>query len=283
MLSYRHIFHAGNHADLLKHLTLVLTLDYYLRKDKPFWYIDTHAGAGLYRLDSTQAQKNREFSSGIEHLWKTSTGLPDTFTTYLELIHKANPSGKLVQYPGSPWFAAQMLRKTDQLRLFELHPADYQVLQNLLAQDKRSQVYSKDGLHGSQSLLPPAPRRAVTLIDPSYEIKSDYDAVVETLLKAHKRFASGTYLLWYPVVSRLRVQQMIENLQASHIPDILQIEFCPLPDGKDRGMTGSGMLIINPPWLLTRQMQGILPWLVQNTGYPDSAHFTLRQISPEKH
>lgn len=283
MLSYRHIFHAGNHADLLKHLTLVLTLGYYLRKDKPFWYIDTHSGAGIYPLDSIQAQKNREFSSGISQLWHTSAALPEYFDSYLELIHKANPSGKLQQYPGSPWLAAQMLRKMDQLRLFELHPADYQTLHALLSEHKSAQVYQKDGLKTLPTLLPPTTRRAVILIDPSYEIKADYDTVLDTLHKAHKRFATGTYLLWYPVVSRQRIQQMLKKLQASHIPDILQIEFCPRPDGEHQGMTGSGMIVINPPWLLAQQMQQILPWLLQNTGSPETTHFTLQQISPEKH
>ncbi len=282
MLSYRHAFHAGNHADLIKHLTLVLTLDYFLRKDKPFWYIDTHAGAGAYTLASTEAQKNREFSSGIQPLWEMGTALPEAFQPYLELIRQANPAGKLKQYPGSPWLAARMLRSTDQLRLFELHPTDHQALNNLLAQNQRIQISQQDGLKGLLSLLPPPPRRAVTLIDPSYEIKSDYDTVVETLIKAHKRFATGTYLLWYPVVSRQRVKQIFATLQASRIPDILQIEFCPLADGKNQGMTGSGMFVINPPWLLAQQMQTILPWLTLHTGNPDSAHFTLQQVNPEK-
>lgn len=282
MLSYRHVFHAGNHADLIKHLTLVLTLDYYLRKDKPFWYIDTHAGAGTYALGCAEARKNREFSTGIQYLWKTAELLPEPFQHYLELIRQANPDGKLAQYPGSPWLAARMLRNADQLRLFELHPTDYQALANVLVQDKRIQISQKDGLKSLPGLLPPPPRRAVTLIDPSYEIKSDYAAVVATLIKAHQRFATGSYLLWYPVVSRQRVRQMFEALQASRIPDILQIEFCPLPDGKQQGMTGSGMFVINPPWLLAQHMQTILPWLVQNTGCPDSAHFTLQQVNPEK-
>lgn len=282
MLSYRHVFHAGNHADLIKHLTLVLTLEYYLRKDKPFWYIDTHAGAGLYSLASTEAQKNREFTGGIGHLWDTEIPLPEFLSTYMALLHSANPSGKLKQYPGSPWLAAQMLRKTDRLRLFELHPTDFQVLEQCMGQDKRIQINRKDGLKSIINLLPPPSRRAVILIDPAYEIKNEYDTVIETLARAHKRFATGTYLLWYPIVSRQRVQLMSANLQASRIPDILQIEFSPLPDGESRGMTGSGMFIINPPWLLAQQMRVVLPWLTQHTAYTDSAHYTLQQLTPER-
>lgn len=282
MLSYRHAFHAGNHADIIKHLTLVLTLEYYLRKDKPFWYIDTHSGSGFYRLSSSKAQKNREFTSGLQHLWGNKSA-PEQLSTYQNLIRQANPDNKLEYYPGSPWLAARMLRKTDQLRLFELHPADFRNLDELLCKDKRVQIKQKDGLKGLTGLLPPPSRRAVTLIDPSYELKDDYSAVVEALIKAHKRFATGAYLLWYPVVSRQRVTQMLRALQASNIPDILQIEFCPLPDDdNNRGMTGSGMFAINPPWLLARQMQEILPWLVEHMTAGAPAHYTLQQISPEK-
>lgn len=282
MLSYRHAFHAGNHADVIKHLTLVLTLEYYLRKDKPFCYIDTHAGSGFYRLGSTEAQKNREFATGIQQLWEQAC-IPEQLAAYLNLVRLANPTGKLEHYPGSPWIAAQMLRKTDQLRLFELHPADFQALDSLLGKSKRIHIQQTDGLKGLHSLLPPPPRRAVTLIDPSYELKTDYSAVVETLTKAHKRFDSGTYLLWYPVVSRQRAQQMLHDLQASGIPDIVQIEFCPLQDSNNMGMTGSGMFVINPPWLLAQQMREILPWLAEHMSTSTSAaHYTVQQISPEK-
>lgn len=281
MLSYRHAFHAGNHADVIKHLTLVLTIEYYLHKDKPFWYVDTHSGSGLYPLGSHEAQKNREFTSGIQQLWESSS-IPETVSGYLNLIHRINPDNQLAYYPGSPWLAAQLLRKTDHLHLFELHPADFQTLHGLLGQDKRVRVNKQDGLKGLQGLLPPPTRRAVVLIDPSYELKNEYTAVVETLINAHKRFSTATYLLWYPVVARQRVTQMIRDLQASGIPNILQIEFCPLADDHNRGMTGSGMFVINPPWLLARQMQELLPWLAEHMSTDTHAHFTLQQTSPEK-
>ncbi|HRJ53939.1 MAG TPA: 23S rRNA (adenine(2030)-N(6))-methyltransferase RlmJ [Candidatus Thiothrix moscowensis] len=280
MLSYRHAFHAGNHADVLKHLTLSLTLDYYCQKDKPFWYIDTHAGSGFYRLNSAEAQKNREFDAGIQPIWQAAE-IPACASRYIDLIRQANPDNTLKHYPGSPWLAAQLLRKTDALHLFELHPADYQHLHKQLGDDKRVRINKQDGLTGLIGLLPPTPRRAVTLIDPSYELKTDYTLVIETLLKAYKRFATGTYLLWYPVIDRQRVQQMSRKLQASQIPDILQIELCPQEDSNKLGMTGSGMFVINPPWVLGKQMQELLPWMVEhmNTG---AARYTLQQISPEK-
>lgn len=262
MLSYRHAFHAGNHADVLKHLVLVLTLDYYRRKDKPFWYIDTHAGAGLYALHTAEAQKNREYHNGIQTLWAANDA-PANVEPYLTLLRQLNPQGSLQHYPGSPWFAAQLLRPQDQLRLFELHPSDFTKLKATLGADKRVRIEKHDGLAGLIGLLPPAPRRAVTLIDPSYELKTDYTAVISTLQKAHQRFATGTYLLWYPVVERQRVAQMHKALLQSGIPDILQVEFCLQPDNTALGMTGSGLFILNPPWVLAEHMRQALPWLNQ--------------------
>lgn len=280
MLSYRHAFHAGNHADVLKHLVLVLTLDYYQRKDKPFWYIDTHAGSGLYRLSSAESQKMGEFAQGIQTLWNASH-LPDDLQPYLRLIHELNPQQVLEYYPGSPWLAAQLLRQYDQLRLFELHPNDFTTLDNNLGHDKRIRISKQDGLKGLLGLLPPITRRAVTLIDPSYELKSDYVDVVTTLAKAHQRFATGTYLLWYPVIERQRVSQMIKGLQQTGIAGILQLEYCPLADSTGLGMTGSGLFVINPPWLLAGQMQTLLPWLNQQMAAANG-HFTVAYITPEK-
>lgn len=280
MLSYRHAFHAGNHADVLKHLVLVSTLDYYLRKDKPFCYIDTHAGSGLYRLGSAEAQKTREFASGIQTLWAVRD-IPEAVQTYLHLIRQLNPTPQLQQYPGSPWLAAQLLRPADPLHLFELHPADGKALGKLLGQDKRVRINQQDGLKGLLSLLPPVSRRAVTLIDPSYELKTDYQEVITTLIKAHQRFATGTYLLWYPVIARQRIKQMVQGLQNARIADILQIEFCPQADSEGLGMTGSGMFVINPPWVLAEQMRTTLPWLNQQMAQ-GRGHYTVTQITPEK-
>ncbi|MGB3916946.1 23S rRNA (adenine(2030)-N(6))-methyltransferase RlmJ [Thiothrix litoralis] len=280
MLSYRHAFHAGNHADVIKHLVLVLTLDYYQRKDKPFWYIDTHAGSGLYRLSSAESQKTREFAHGIQTLWNASD-LPDELLPYVNLIRSLNPPPSLDYYPGSPWLAAQLLRKQDQLRLFELHPNDFSALDNNLGHDKRIQISKQDGLKGLLGLLPPITRRAVTLIDPSYELKTDYSDVVTTLAKAYQRFATGTYLLWYPVIERQRVKQMIQGLQQTGIAGILQIEFCPVADSAGLGMSGSGLFVINPPWLLAKQMQTLLPWLHQKMA-DANGHFTVTHITPEK-
>jgi len=280
LLSYRHAFHAGNHADVLKHLVLVLTLEYYLRKDKPFWYIDTHAGSGLYQLRSAAAQKTREFTQGIQTLWQ-APHVPDELQHYLQHVRSLNASTTLNHYPGSPWLAANLLRNADQLRLFELHPSDFSTLKQNLGDDKRIHISKEDGLKGLLGLLPPITRRAVTLIDPSYELKTDYSDVISTLSKAHQRFATGTYLLWYPVIERQQVKQMATALQKTGIAGILQLEYCPLADSAGMGMTGSGLFIINPPWLLAGQMQTLLPWLDQQMTH-GNGHFTVANITPEK-
>jgi 23S rRNA (adenine2030-N6)-methyltransferase len=280
LLSYRHAFHAGNHADVLKHLTLMLTLDYYCQKDKPFWYIDTHAGAGIYALHSEEAQKTREYVHGIQTLLQAPQP-PEAIVHYRALVQQLNPPQKLLHYPGSPWIAAQCVRSSDSLYLFELHPTDAQHLRENFQHHKRVHINQQDGLKGLSGLLPPSTRRAVTLIDPSYELKSDYNDVITTLCKAHKRLANGTYLLWYPVITRQRVTTLLRDLQQSGIPDILQLELCISADHDGLGMTGSGLFIINPPWTLAQQMRALLPWLQQQLAQADG-HYTICQITPEK-
>ena len=280
MLSYRHAFHAGNHADVVKHLALVLTLDYYQQKAKPFCYIDTHAGAGLYQMTSQEAQKTREYEQGIAAVLQAPNP-PVALQPYLALIRELNPNKPLKLYPGSPWLAARLLRANDSLHLFELHPTDAQRLNQNFRQDKRVQVHKEDGLKGLLKLLPPSMRRSVILMDPSYELKTDYTDVIKTLVQAHKRFATGTYMLWYPVIQRQRVESMAKALQTSAIPDILQVEYSPLADSEGIGMTGSGLFIINPPWVLAEQMQTLLPWLLTTTG-TSSGHFRIQTLTPEK-
>jgi len=280
LLSYRHAFHAGNPADVLKHICLVLTLDYYAQKNKPFWYIDTHAGSGLYRLDSAEAQKNAEFAQGIQAIWNAKRP-PKSLQPYFQLLQVLNRGEQIKYYPGSPWFAAHCLRPGDQLRLFELHPTDYAQLATRHKADRHVYIEKQDGFKGLVGLLPPITRRAVVLLDPSYELKNDYETVISTLCKAHQRFATGTYLLWYPVIARQRVNKMTRQLQAANIPNILQVELRTAPDRDGIGMTGSGLFIINPPWALKQQMLEILPWLKSHIA---GAHgdYSLQQIAPEK-
>ena len=202
MLSYRHAYHAGNHADLLKHYLLARTLAYYNEKPKPYDYIDTHAGAGYYDLSAAHAQKNREYHSGIARL-HAAADLPAPLAAWREQMREWQPAPDT--YPGSAWIAARVLPAPGKLHLFELHPTDHTALDEnlrLLRLGRRLRLQRADGFAGLIALLPPASRRAVILIDPPYEQKSDYQTTLDTLAAAYKRFPSGTYLIWYPCLPR---------------------------------------------------------------------------------
>lgn len=276
MLSYRHGFHAGNHADLLKHTVLVHSLDYLLQKEKPLRIIDTHAGAGLYRLNSPQAQKTNEYVKGIGKLWQMMLNMeriPTPLERYLDLIKQFNPSQQLLRYPGSPLLTSQLMRPQDQLYLHELHPADARQLQESVNDLRNVKVIDDDGFHGLHSLLPPPDRRGFVLIDPSYEVKSDYQRVAKEVIKAHKRFATGTFAIWYPVVLRERVLEMENMLIKSGIRNIQVYELGLREDNPDFGMTASGMLVINPPWTLWKAMEETLPWLMDHFADADAGGF----------
>jgi len=261
MLSYRHAFHAGNFADVLKHLTLIQLIDYLSKKDKGFCYIDTHAGAGSYALHSDYALKNREFDNGIGKLWQR-TDLPAEIAQYVNLIQQINQGKQLHYYPGSPVISQTLLRQQDRLILFELHSTEIKLLSNFVKKDARVKVLHQDGLSNSLTLLPPIERRGLVLIDPSYEIKSDYIQVFKTLEKMYQRFATGTYALWYPVIERQRILQLERNFKNSEIKNIQLFELGLCADATQPGMTACGMIVINPPWTLKSQMEQILPWLV---------------------
>lgn len=271
MLSYRHIFHAGNHADVLKHATLALALDYLVSKEKPLWYVDTHAGAGSYRLDAAEARKTGEFAEGIERLLGGDT--PAELALYLEAVRRfngqrLNAREPLSRYPGSPALAAQWLRPGDRLKLFELHPQDGPQLARQFQDDRRVEVRQHDGFDGLKSLLPPPPRRALVLIDPPYEVKTDYERLIAVLRDARKRFATGVYLVWYPLLNRPEVERLGKRLEAlgAENGDWLRAELRVSAAGQGLGMYGSGVFLLNPPWRLREQLEALLPWLVQRLG-----------------
>lgn len=264
MLSYRHAFHAGNFADVLKHLVQVEILHYLQQKDKPFIYIDTHAGAGVYSLDSFESEKTAEHLNGIsviQHLEWTE------LARYLEQVQKVNQQQSTqTLYPGSPAIAQNMLREHDKAVMFELHPNDFKLLQNNMQDDARIKVHNQDGFNGLLAMLPPQIKRGLILIDPPYEIKTDYQTVVDTLIKAHKKFATGTYALWYPVVERERVNILEKQLKDSGIRNIQLFELGLKADTTARGMTSAGMIVINLPWTLANTLNGLLPKLAQHLG-----------------
>ncbi|MCR8922058.1 23S rRNA (adenine(2030)-N(6))-methyltransferase RlmJ [Dasania sp. GY-MA-18] len=261
MLSYRHSFHAGNFADILKHSVLVAVLEHFIKKDKPFDYIDSHSGAGLFDLSSEHAQKLGEYKEGIAKLQPEQW--PE-LSAYLNAIAAFNDQGELRYYPGSPLLAMQYLRAKDNAWLYELHPNDVELLRNNIAScrySKRAKVTCADGLKGLLAHLPPVSRRGLVLIDPSYEIKTEYEQVVAAIAQGYKKFATGIYALWYPVVDRQTINQLEQSLLATGIKDIQRFELGLAPDSAGRGMTSSGMIVINPPWGLFEHMQQVLPRL----------------------
>jgi 23S rRNA (adenine2030-N6)-methyltransferase len=264
MLSYRHAFHAGNHADLLKHLVLVELLTYFRRKEKPFYYIDTHAGAGLYALDLGYATQNAEYVNGIGRLWEREN-LPASLAAFREQIRACNPGPELTRYPGSPWLAGQLLRPTDRMWLFELHPRDQELLRATFSSaGKQVRIEGGDGFIGLKGLLPPPTRRALVLIDPPYEEKRDYERVVKLLSTAVQRFAAGTYALWYPQLSRPEAQALPGRLKTLGFPSWLHVTLTvQTPSSDGFGMRGSGLFIINPPYTLPATLQSVLPTLVE--------------------
>ncbi|MDR3212545.1 MAG: 23S rRNA (adenine(2030)-N(6))-methyltransferase RlmJ [Azoarcus sp.] len=276
MLSYRHAFHAGNHADIIKHFVLAELLAYYSQKDKPWAYIDTHAGAGCYALESEVAGKTAEFAEGIGRLWERDD-LPEALSTYMDAVRQFNPGGRLLFYPGSPALAMTFARARDSMHLYELHPADLQALQQTFAdQTARVHVRGSDGLAGLGALLPPPSRRAVTLIDPSYEVKSDYRCVVETFAAALRRFSTGCYVLWYPLLARPESRLLPERLANLGAKSWLSLRFrVRHPPREGFGMSGSGLYIVNPPWVLPERLRAALPWLVKTLAVDDGAGFDL--------
>ena len=276
MLSYRHAFHAGNHADVLKHYVLSLVLAYFKQKPAPFWVIDTHAGAGMYALASTFAQKNAEFETGIARLF-AAENLPESLENFIEIIKKYNENNRLNFYPGSPKIAESFLRKDDKLRLFELHPSDCKLLiENFAAKDRQTKIEIQDGFVGIKACLPPQPKRAVVLIDPPYELKDDYSRVVDCLQDSLRRFATGTYCIWYPLLQRpepLAMVDALKRLQANNWLNISLNVQAPSADGY--GMHGSGMLIVNPPYTLPKTLEAAMPVLAQLLALDDAADYQL--------
>ena len=264
MLAYRHAFHAGNHADVLKHLVLAEVLRYMGEKDKPYTLVDTHAGAGGYALDGRYAQKNAEHAGGIAALYARKD-LPEALQQYVQLVHDFNPGKKLEQYPGSPAIARMLMRFDDRLRCYELHGTDHRILASYLEDRANTQVLQQDGFASLKAELPPPSRRGVVLMDPSYEIKADYGKVVAALREALQRFADGTIAIWYPQLQTVESAQLVQRLTVTQA------------DERGFGMMGSGMFVVNPPFVLHDKLAECLPTLVDTLGQYDDANYLLEQ------
>ncbi|MBK1693622.1 23S rRNA (adenine(2030)-N(6))-methyltransferase RlmJ [Chromatium weissei] len=261
MLSYLHGFHAGNHADVFKHSVLTLLLQTFTTKPKPLTYLETHAGAGVYDLTSVQAHKTGEYGEGIGRLWAQKSEFPELFA-YFNAISALNATNECVRYSGSPQLAQFCLRDADRLILMELHPKEAQTLRHQLGSDSRIHIHHRDGFEGLPALLPPKPSRGVVLIDPPYELKTEVNQLVKSVVAAHQRWASGCYVIWYPrlAVQRDQSAQLLNRL-ARHFSELLIAELWTRPQANDFGMHGSGLVFINAPWQFSLQLQALLPRL----------------------
>ena len=289
MFSYRHAFHAGSHADILKHLTLIHLVEYLQEKPGALTMVDTHAGAGIYSLEDGFAAVSKEAVGGILRLQAfarqaSATGRPigKSLQRYLDCILAENATDQLGIYPGSPFILARLLRPQDRLKLFELHPKEIDILRHNiqeLKQSKQIDIYAEDSFTRLKGLLPPPSRRGLVLIDPSYEDKLDYRHLEVMLEEALQRFATGCYAIWYPVISRResaalpdRLKKIALNHKRSWLHTELRIENVP----GERRLQASGMFIINPPWTLEKQLAEALPSLVEALGQDAGAKFVLK-------
>lgn len=287
MFSYRHAFHAGNHADVLKHAVLVHLLEYMGQKETPYMVIDTHAGAGMYELDGGFASKSAEYETGIARLWDRDD-TPDSLAGYMDLVEAMNHNGHLRYYPGSPYIANALMRDQDKLRVFELHSSESRILETNIrhmltgrergaARGKRIMGARANGFAEMKALLPPPSRRALVLIDPPYEDKQDYQHVYTALQDAMKRFPAGMYAVWYPYLNRNASHQLPEKLKTLGAKSWINVRLAighMEPDGIG-GLMASGMFILNPPWTLEATLKEMMPYLVDALGIDDEAEFVL--------
>lgn len=286
MLSYQHSFHAGNHADVLKHLTLVAVLERLNIKPKPYFYLDTHAGDGVYALDSAQALQNSEASTGVLSLTQSDAAMlgaskgqhenSELMQTYLNIVNKYAVDQ---QYPGSPMVANALLRRGDKAFAGELHPQAFEALQ-LNCHRTGIKPQHRDGFAMLNAMLPPTPNRGAVLVDPPYESMSEYQQVIDAITKAVKRWPIGIYMIWYPLLSPTRVDRktneivsnpkasfsdnMLSQLALLNVKSVLNIQFCSASPSAEVGMYGSGICILNPPWHLDSDLKEILATLRDN-------------------
>ena len=267
MLAYRHAFHAGNHADVLKHLVLYQVLDHMNQKDKGWRCVDTHAGAGGYSLQGDYARKKAEYEQGVGRLLARKD-LPPPVQELVDLVHAFNDGGAVKQYPGSPAVAQAMKREQDQLRLHELHPTDYKILASYLGDVPGVECRMSDGFAALKTHLPPPTRRGVVLIDPPYEIKTDYARTLTALREALARFAECTVIVWSPQLQLLEAAKLPQRLKAAATDVapkgwLLARLSVAAPRERGLGLLGSWVFVANPPHTLAAALRQSLPWLAR--------------------
>jgi 23S rRNA (adenine2030-N6)-methyltransferase len=264
-MNYRHAFHAGNHADVLKHYVLSRLIALLSRKEAPFAYLDSHAGVGLYDLRGDQASRTGEWLEGIARLWQ-ATDVPDPLLDYLEVIRAMNPDGELRHYPGSPELARLLTREQDRLHLNEKHPEDGRLLKENMTGDRRVAVHLGEGWHVPRALLPTREKRALLLIDPPFEQVDEMERCAQSLGEAIGRMRQAVVAIWYPIKDLHQLRRFYSDLQKSKAPKLLRVELYVHPTDDAARLNGSGLVISNPPWGLEDELKQILPWLAELLG-----------------
>lgn len=283
-MNYRHAYHAGNFADVLKHSVLALVIDHLRLKPTPFRIVDTHAGCGLYDLGGGEAMRTGEWRDGIGRLiGPGAPGIPDRqralLDPYLRVIEALNTPGSIKRYPGSPAIALALMRPEDRLVANELHPEDSEALKSAIGRDKRAKVMGLDGWQALKALLPPKERRGAVLIDPPFEEAGEFERMAQGLASAVTRFASGIYLLWYPVKNPADVRTFKKRLQEHGYEKLLCLELHVAGPGVIEGLSGTGVVILNPPFRLAAQMNDALPFLVGRLGRGRGAAWGVEWLS----
>ncbi|WP_457586353.1 23S rRNA (adenine(2030)-N(6))-methyltransferase RlmJ [Ensifer canadensis] len=280
-MNYRHIYHAGNFADVLKHAVLSRLVTYLQQKEKAFRVLDTHAGIGLYDLSSEEAQKTGEWRDGIGRLLDGDLPAPVAaiLEPYLATVRELNPASELTRYPGSPKLVRMLFRPQDRLSAMELHPDDYETLHRLFDGDFQSRITELDGWLALGAHLPPKEKRGLILVDPPFEIEGEYERLADGLAKGYRRFTGGTFCLWYPLKKNAPIKAFHEALKALEIPKMLCAELSVRSDRETTGLSGSGLIIVNPPFTLKGELDVLLPFLKTRLGqdrFASSRCFWLR-------
>ncbi len=286
-MNYRHAYHAGNFADVLKHAVLAAVIAHLRQKATPFRVIDTHAGIGLYALDAPQAAKTEEWRAGIGRLIgpgvaPLGTAASAILAPYLDAVRAENGDGPLVRYPGSPWLARALIRPQDRLVLNELHPDDAAALKTLFGRDRQTKILTLDAWTALKSLLPPPERRGVVLVDPPFELAGELERLATGIQDAHRRFATGTLLLWYPIKDRRAIARFHGELAASGIAKLLAVEFEVGVRPEPGALAGCGLVILNPPHPLERDLAVVLPELTARLAQGPGARFAVTRLTGER-
>jgi 23S rRNA (adenine2030-N6)-methyltransferase len=283
-MNYRHAYHAGNFADVVKHAVLALVLEHMKRKETPFRVVDTHAGTGLYDLAGEEAQKTGEWQHGIGRILAAAPPgeIAAILAPYLDAVRAENDGGPLVRYPGSPRVARRLMRPGDRLVVNEAHPEDAARLAALFANDRAVKVMTLDGWTALKALLPPKERRGVVLVDPPFEEPGEFKRLIDGLVAAHRRFATGTVILWYPIKDERLVRAFQRDAAALAIPKLLSAELLIRAPSSAGELAGSGLLILNPPFTLEAQLAVLLPYLAATLARGKGAGHRLAWLAGER-